>query len=152
MMGIDYGEARIGIALSDPFGLFASPHRILQAAGQEAVFETIGAIINEEQVVKVVVGLPTDSEGRPGPQAIKTIEWARKLAETIRAPIVFWDESYTSESAKELRPRRKTREPGKRGQPIDDLAAAVILQEYLEASGGSDYEPGQALEAFRDIP
>lgn len=151
-MGIDYGEARIGIALSDPFGLFASPHSIIQATEPDTVIKTIRAILDEEQITKIVVGLPTDSEGRPGPQAVKVLEWARKLGETITTPIVFWDESYSSESAKELRPRKKTRQPGKRGQPVDDLAAAVILQEYLETAGGNDYEPGQPLEAFRDIP
>ncbi len=151
-MGIDYGEARIGIALSDPFGLFASPHSIIRVTEPDTVIEAIRKIITQEQVTKIVVGLPTDSEGRPGAQAVKTIEWARKLGETIPTPVVFWDESYSSESAKELRPRKKTRQPGKRGQPVDDLAAAVILQEYLEAGGDDDYEPGQPLEAFRDIP
>jgi putative Holliday junction resolvase len=151
-MGIDYGEARIGIAMSDPFGLFANPHSIIQSTAPDTVPEAIQGIITQEQVTKIVVGLPTDSEGRPGAQAVKVIEWTRKLEETITIPIVFWDESYSSESAKELKPGKKTRLPGKRGQPVDDVAAAVILQEYLEAGGDDDYEPGQTLEAFRDIP
>jgi putative Holliday junction resolvase len=148
-MGIDHGQARIGVAISDPMRLFARPHRIIMHSNREADLAEIECIIDTEQVSKVVIGLPTDSEGGVGSQARIAIRWAKALSQTIAVPIVFWDESYSSQSAAALRPRgskRAGRHSGK-GQPADDLAAAIMLQDYLEA-GGAENEPGWPLESL----
>jgi putative Holliday junction resolvase len=151
VMGIDYGEARIGIALSDPLGLVARPLLILQRRGRKADYAAIQAIIGDEQVAKVVVGLPTASDGGIGRQAQLVIRWARKLATALSCPIALWDESYSSldafETARNAVRRQDRRKPG---EPVDDLAATVMLQEYLDA-GGAEHEPGQPLESFAHI-
>jgi len=146
IMGIDHGERRIGVALSDPLGMFASPHSIVENVATETVMAALQALIKQETVGKVVVGLPTATDGGIGKQAAVVIRWARELAASVQTPILLWDESYSSERAVEIVPKRK-----RRGEPIDDVAAASILQEYLDARESSDYEPGQPLETYSDI-
>jgi putative holliday junction resolvase len=147
-MGIDYGFRRIGIALSDPLGMIARPHVILQRKTNKTDFARIGLLVENEQVSKIVVGLPTDAEGDIGPQAERVIRWASKLAEVVATPIIFWDESHSSEQAAALRgSSRSFRRAGGHPERVDDAAAAVILQEYLDA-GGAINEPGQPLNTL----
>jgi putative Holliday junction resolvase len=146
LMGIDHGEVRIGIALTDPFCLFTSPHSILKRQADAEDFAAIQAIVEEKEVCWIVVGLPTATDGGIGMQAEIVIRWARKLAEAVSVPIVFWDESYTSVDAAAISQRKK-----KGIQHVDDIAAAAILQDYLD-SGGADYGTGQTLEDFAHIP
>ncbi len=146
VMGIDYGEARIGVALSDPLALFATPYCVITRSSLQADFAALRAIAEEQQVVKVVIGLPTDAHSNVGAQAAIVIRWARQLARHLRLPVVFWDESYSSVNAEQFVRRRKGRP-----EPLDDVAAAIMLQEYLDARETED-EPGQPLEAYADIP
>jgi putative Holliday junction resolvase len=151
-MGLDYGAARIGVALSDPLGLFARPHSIIVRKKPEDEFATLRAIIEQSQVTRIIVGLPTDSMSGIGSQAKIVIQWARELARVIDLPIIMWDESYSSEEALAIQRasgRRKAKDDRKR-KPLDDVAAAAILQDYLDA-GGRDDEPGQTLETFSSI-
>jgi putative Holliday junction resolvase len=145
IMGVDHGEARIGVALTDPLRLFAQPYAIVPHTDAETALDELKRIVRAEGVGKVVVGLPTDAESRVGHQARIVLDWARGLAEKIDAPVVLWDESYSSLEAgatsKSGQRRRRS------GDPVDDLAAAAILQDYLDAGGG-EHEPGQPLEAF----
>jgi putative Holliday junction resolvase len=94
LMGIDHGEARIGVALSDPLGLFASPCTIITCSTPEEDFAALARIAEDSGVVRVIVGLPTASDGGIGMQARIVIAWARELAEKIKLPVVFWDECY----------------------------------------------------------
>ena len=150
LLGIDYGEARIGVAVSDPLRLFARPHAVLKAGGGGDL-ERLRSLVEELGVARIVVGLPTDSQGGIGSQALAVIHWARQLAGITDVPIVFWDESYSSEAAQAIskKPRRR-QAPGRR-ETVDDLAAAVILQDYLDAGGGH-HEPGTPLQAFSHLP
>jgi len=151
-MALDYGMARIGVALSDPLRLFAQPHSIIARGKPGDEFATLSAIIEQSQVTRIVVGLPTDSMSGIGSQAKLVIQWARELARAINLPIVMWDESYSSEEALAIQHasgRRKAKDDRKR-KPLDDVAAAAILQDYLDA-GGRDDEPGQTLETFSSI-
>ncbi len=150
LMGIDYGERRIGVALSDPFGLFARPYAILSRTTAEADLAALREIADREQVTRVIIGLPTDSQGGIGPQAAIVIHWARDFARAVGRPVVFWDESYSSVLAEEML-KSAAGKKRRRDDPLDDIAAAAILQDYLDA-GGSDDEPGQPLEAFADVP
>ncbi len=150
VMGIDYGERRIGVALSDPLGWVARPYRIITPESEEAGLALLSEIVQAESVAKVVVGLPTDSRSQIGEQARTVIRWSRRLSRSIAVPVVFWDESYSSTAAQELADRRTKRRRGRRPGPVDHIAAAAILQEYLDA-GGAEHEPGQTLEAFAEI-
>jgi putative Holliday junction resolvase len=144
-MAIDHGEARLGVALSDPLGIIASPHAIIPQIPKKAALEQLASIANTEGVVLIVVGLPTNSEGGLSAQARSVIRWARAFAAATSIPVRLWDESYSSADAAEAR-----RAQGKRPQgPLDDIAAAFILQSYLEARGSGD-EPGYPLETFEE--
>lgn len=145
LAGIDHGAARIGVALSDPLGITARPVAIVTGDAGAALDE-IAALIDREMVGKVVVGLPTDSQGLVGGQATEAIRWARTLADRTAVPIVLWDESYSSAEAKAMA-RRAHRRPD---EPLDDFAATAILQDYLDA-GGATGEPGRTLESFSDV-
>lgn len=141
LMGIDHGEKRIGLALSDPLGIIASPLEIVEAIPRRKATERLAALVNQHNVSKIVLGLPTDSEGEIGPQASVVLRWARKLAAAIEVPVVLWDESFSTLDAASRRGSKR----GKRH--LDDVAAAVMLQSYLEARRSAD-EPGQTLQSF----
>jgi putative Holliday junction resolvase len=143
LMGIDHGRKRLGVALSDPMQIIARPYTIIHRRAKADDFAALRRIIDAEGVAKIVVGLPTDSRDEIGSQARTVIRWAQVLAEAIGLPVVFWDESFSSIEAESL---------GRRpGEPVDDLAAAVMLQEYLEAKGTQNDEPGTPLQALEDL-
>jgi putative Holliday junction resolvase len=151
-IAIDHGQARIGIALSDPHGLFARPHSIIYRGKGVDEFAALQTIIEQSEVTRIIVGLPTSSTGGISAQATIVIHWVRQLAKIVKLPILLWDESYSSEDALAMQRasgKRKSKDVRKR-KPLDDVAAAAILQDYLN-SRGVDYEPGQTLEAFADI-
>jgi putative Holliday junction resolvase len=150
LLGIDYGEARIGVAVSDPLRLFARPHTIIKAGASEEDLERLRSIVEDLGVARIVVGLPTDSQGEIGSQALAVVHWARQLAEITDVPIVFWDESYSSEAAQAISKKPRRQASGRR-EAVDDVAAAVILQDYLDAGGGH-HEPGTPLQAFSHLP
>lgn|SRR5574341_473782 len=152
IMAVDYGEARIGVAISDPLGLFARPHSIITHSRRDDALSSLQQIATKEDVGLVIIGLPTDSSGGISRQARVVIRWARHLSRVMEIPILFWDESYSSEDARAVvRDNRKARAGvGRQRKPVDDIAAAAILQDYLQARD-SNHESGQSLEAFSHI-
>lgn len=132
ILGIDHGDARIGLALSDETGTIATPLQIVRHTARAADARTVARLAAEHGAERIVVGLPTDSEGHIGPQARKVRRWAEALAEATGITIEFWDESFTSEEVAALRRARHARAK-RRGEPLDAEAAALILQNYLDA-------------------
>lgn len=128
LLGIDHGEKRIGLAVSDATGLVARELSILRHVSHQKDLERINNIAAEQGVVAIVVGVPTNIEGADT-QAKMVLRWVEQLAAATSLPIILWDEQLTSAEARELarRQRRKV------GAPIDDLAARVMLQSYLDA-------------------
>lgn len=131
LLGIDHGLARIGLAVSDATGTVARELSILKRTTKQADFAKLNHVIAEQRVVALVVGLPSNPEAAPGTftQADKVRNWVGHLKEATDLPIVLWDEQLTSVDAAELA-RQKRRKPN---EPIDDLAARVMLQSYLDA-------------------
>jgi putative holliday junction resolvase len=137
VLGIDPGARRIGLALSDPEGQFASPLPALLARGTEQTVQRLADEAARLAVERVVVGLPLRLDGTEGESA----RLARKLAERLGAatglPIVLWDERFTSRAAE-----RALAEAGARGarrkQAVDSVAAALLLQSYLDAERERD--------------
>ncbi len=129
-MGLDVGERRVGVAVSDQLQLIASPVQSidLKRSGIEALSTLVGRFDPE----RIIVGLPTSLSGREGPQAQWVREFARELAKIINAPITFWDERLTTTMAEQtlIASRRRRRE---RRERVDAVAAALILQSYLES-------------------
>jgi putative holliday junction resolvase len=130
-LALDVGEKRIGVALSDPGGILASPHRIINCAGTQADVAEVLAIAAEREVGEIVVGLPISLDGAEHGQAAKIREFAAALAARSPLPLVFQDERYSTVTAGNLR-REGGKRRGRQPQYLDDAAAAVILQEYLD--------------------
>ena len=126
ILGIDHGDVRIGLAISDDSGAIARPLQVIQHVAREADAETIARIAAEKEAKLIVIGLPTDSDGEIGHQARKVQRWADALKQATATPVEFWDESFSSQEAGSLSHR-------KRGEPNDAQAAAVMLQNYLDA-------------------
>lgn len=130
-LAVDPGEVRIGIAISDETGTLARPLTILKHCSRPEDAQNIANLAQEHGVQTIVVGVALDSEGGTGPKARS----AMRLIEAIRVVhpglVVPWDESQSSRKAAEIRLAAGIKRK-KRGKPLDDLAAAVILQDYLD--------------------
>lgn len=129
VMALDLGEKRIGVAISDPTRTIARPLTILPRASRRAVIEALLRLIAEYKVERVVVGFPRSLSGEEGPQARWVRREAEALARRLPVPVVLWDERLSTVTAEAYRAMRGHR----RREPIDAEAAAVILQDYLEA-------------------
>jgi putative Holliday junction resolvase len=134
-MGLDVGDKRIGIALSDPFGSFAQPHATL-ARGREAVdLSQLAAIAREHEVTGLVVGLPLHMSGEESAMAAKIRAFADRLGQELGLAVTYWDERLTSQEAERTLiaggMRRKRRK-----QVVDQVAAVLILQGYLDSVRG----------------
>lgn len=141
-MALDVGEKRIGIALSDPFGNFAQPYATLERSAAQADAERLVAVAREHEVATLVVGLPLHMSGEEGDMAGKIRAFAGRLGEALSLPIHYWDERLTSQEAERTLIAGGMRR-GKRKQVIDQVAAVLILQGYLDSVNGDplDSEP-----------
>lgn len=131
LLGIDHGIRRIGLAVSDRSWLVARELTVIHRTTREADFATINAAAAKHNVCALIIGMPSDEFRAEGEhtQADTVRLWVSRLQETTTLPILFWDEQMTSEDAKRLA-RRAKRKPT---DAIDDLAARVMLQSYLDA-------------------
>ena len=130
-LGLDIGDKRIGVALSDPEGILASPFTIINCRDEESDIEAITNIVNQQEVKQIVVGLPRSMDGSLGKQAEKVKSFAQKLSDHTEVPVEFRDERLTTVSAKRLMQVAKTKKT-KRKARDDAIAAALILQGYLD--------------------
>ena len=133
MLGIDAGERRVGVALSDEMRLLASPLAVLdRARGLAPVLDALVDVARTEGVTHMVVGLPLNADGTQGRQARRAQDFARVAERVVGIPVEMWDERLSTQEAENIvrgqgRNMRRVRE---RGQ-LDAIAAAVILQDYL---------------------
>lgn len=129
-MGIDHGDVRIGIAMSDETAFLASPLTTVQNG--KAAIDEIVALAAEHGVKKIVIGLPRNMNGSYGPATEKVRAFVAKLSKKTEVPIVEWDERLSTVSA-----HNDLREAGldgrKHKEVIDKVAARIILQNYLDA-------------------
>lgn len=131
LIGIDHGLKRIGLAVSDLSWLVARELSILNRRSKAEDFERLNRIAAEQNAVAFVIGMPYNADMPEGvhQQADTVRLWAERFSETTHLPIVFWDEQLTSVDATALA-RQKRRKPT---DAIDDLAARLMLQSYLDA-------------------
>lgn len=131
ILAVDPGEARIGLALSDPSGTLATPLTIIDHEARDADARRIAEVAEERGAGLIVVGEARDSENRPTPQSRKARRLAAAIREATGIPVEMWEESGSSQAASAV--RRELGVSGrKRGEAVDAEAAAIILQEYLD--------------------
>ena len=130
-MGLDVGGRRIGVAVSDETWLIATPLRYVERGPRDRA--ELRRLAAEYGVGRLVVGLPTGLSGREGPQAAEVRAYAEALAADLGLPLDYWDERLTSAIAERTLIAAGTRRADRR-ERIDAVAAAVILQDYLDAA------------------
>ena len=134
IMGIDYGDARIGVAISDPFGWTAQPLDTIDWKDNiNYPVERIRSFIDEYNIKKVIVGYPKNMNGTLGPRALKTDEFIEYLAGKVgNLEIIKWDERLSTVAANRILNETGVKSSRKR-KTIDRIAATYILQGYLDS-------------------
>jgi len=127
VLALDFGEARCGVAVSDPTGTVVTPLSAVERPDTRKGLGRIGAVVRERGVERVVVGLPLSLSGEEGPQAARTREWAARLADELPVPIDLHDERLTT---------RQAERSGGRAD-ADSRAAAHLLEAYLASPAAS---------------
>jgi putative Holliday junction resolvase len=130
ILGLDIGAKRTGVAVADELGFTASPVGFILRGDHDRA--QLRAMIERFQIYRLVVGLPATMTGREGPQAADVRSYADTLAADVRLPLVYWDERFTSTIAQRSLIDSGARK-SKRREQIDAVAAAVMLQNYLDA-------------------
>ncbi len=141
VLGLDIGERRIGVAVSDPRQRVASPLCVLDAGALRDA-RAIADLVSEYEVGLIVVGLPLSLDGEEGPQAQKIRSVGTRIAEHTGVDVEFADERLTSAEASRAMGAAGLSEKEKRGR-IDMVAAALILQSYLDQQVGESSENGR---------
>jgi putative Holliday junction resolvase len=132
ILGLDYGERRIGVALSDPLGIIAKPLITIDTKKTNDYFSKILEIITNNNVSKVVVGLPLTLKGNNSKQTDDVISFLNELKRRIQLPIITIDERLSSIAAKKSLKDQGIK-TGYNKALIDMTAAAIFLQEYLDS-------------------
>ena len=145
ILGLDPGERRIGVALSDPTGTIASPHSVIDRRVADPL-DVVRALCEEEGVELIIVGLPTGLSGLEGPSAKAARAFGTLVAEGIGLPVEYQDERFTTVTAESALLEGGVRRD-KRRDVRDKVAAAVILQAYLDRK---DYQSDGSSNRNRD--
>ncbi|MDA8124452.1 MAG: Holliday junction resolvase RuvX [Deltaproteobacteria bacterium] len=136
-MGIDYGERRIGVALCDELGMTAQGVATLYRKNREADLAAIAALVERFAVERIVIGYPLRLDGSEGIQCEKINRFSRRLGARTQVPVLRWDETLSTKEAEEVLRRQGVR-PEKQREVVDRVAAAIILQGYLDALARGD--------------
>lgn len=131
-LGLDVGDRWIGLAVGDSEARLATPLRTMRRSSRGADLEALRRVCTAEGVEAVVVGLPHNMDGSLGPQARRTLAFAKELRALDR-PVDFCDERLSSATAEEYVTASRGRRP-RPGERIDHVAAAIILQDYLDSN------------------
>lgn len=129
ILGIDFGDRWIGLALSDPGGIIASPLDVLD--GEAALRDALGRLVREKEIERLVVGLPVNMDGTLGPRAKRTLLFKERLEKEWSLPVDTWDERLTTIQAENAL-RQGTLSGAKRRMRVDKVAAQILLQSYLD--------------------
>ena len=131
ILGIDYGDARVGVAVSDPMGWMATELPQLKGGDMEEVCGEIGKIVKEYGVEKIVLGYPKNMNGTIGPRGELSEQFKEILEKNLGLPVVLWDERLTTVSADRVMMESGVRREDRK-QFVDKIAATIILQGYLD--------------------
>ena len=135
ILGLDYGSKTVGVAISDPMLITAQGLEIIRRESEGKIrktYQRIEEICKEYSVEKIVLGHPKNMDGTDGERAFKTFEFKEALERRTGLPVILWDERLTSVSAENIMIESKIRRENRK-QYVDEIAAMVILQNYLES-------------------
>jgi putative holliday junction resolvase len=135
MLGMDVGSKRIGLAVSDPLGISAQGLETLQRQNKRLDFERLERVIREYHVAGIVIGLPLRMSGAQGTQSEKMQDFAEEIRRRFRLPVHLWDERLSSAQANRLL-RETEMSIKRRGEVVDQMAAVLILQSWMDARSG----------------
>ena len=131
ILALDVGQKRIGLAVSDPLGITAQGFRVLPRQGKESDLARLREVAETYGVQEIVVGLPRHLDGRLGNLAPEILELARSLGEALGVPVTPWEERLTTQEAERVLIQADLSRRRRR-QVVDQLAAVLILQSYLD--------------------
>lgn len=143
VLGLDIGERRIGVAVSDPDGRVATPLKVLDARDLARDIKLLLRLVQDYEVESLVAGLPLTLSGEEGPQATVVRARAEELARALRLPLEFWDERLsTTEAARAMSASGVSARDSKAA--VDMVAASLILQGFLDSrrASGPDGDVG----------
>ena len=132
VLGVDFGERRTGVAISDEARVIAFPRETLECPRVEQAAAAVARLAAAEKVAEIVVGYPINMNGSSGPRVVRTDEFLAELAKRTDIPLKKWDERLSTKIAEAVLIEAGTSREKRRGV-VDKLAAQVILQGYLDA-------------------
>ena len=135
ILAIDHGSKRIGIAVSDELKMIAQPLEFIPAAPFPAFLARLNELINVKEVELILIGMPRNMDGSYGPAAEKVQEFVEALKDLVSVPVKLWDERLTSAQANRVLIQGNVRRD-KRKEKVDAMAAAILLQSYLDGLAG----------------
>ena len=131
LLGLDVGEKTIGVAVSDPMGWTAQGVTVIRRTSKENDLAALNSLVEEYKVERFVVGLPRRTDGSYGPETDKIYQFGAELEREFDLPVEYWDERFSTVQAERVLLEGDVSR-AKRRQVIDQVAAAVILQAYLD--------------------
>ncbi|MFN3409705.1 MAG: Holliday junction resolvase RuvX [Limisphaerales bacterium] len=134
VLALDPGTVRIGVALSDELQMIASPQPPLAAEPEDALLRSLAELVRDKQVELILLGLPRNMNGTFGPAAERARALGEKLRAALGVPVREWDERLTSAQAERALIEGGVRREQRKGK-TDSVAAAILLQSYLDAQG-----------------
>jgi putative Holliday junction resolvase len=132
IVSVDPGEKRIGIAVSDLSGTIANPLMVIEHINRMLDAGRIADVAREYEAILIVVGQPLDDEGQVGPAARKSLRLGEAIQGQTQIPVLFWDESGSTQTARNARIQMGVSKQKRKGH-MDELAATIILQSYLDS-------------------
>ena len=132
ILAVDPGEKRIGLAISDPTGTIASPLTVIHHISRHLDAASIADLANQYQVEAIIIGKSLDEEGLPTPASRRADRLAEAIRQQCDIPLQMWDESFSTQIARQAQLEMGTKRKRRSGH-LDEMAATVILQSYLDS-------------------
>ena len=135
ILALDHGTVRIGVAVSDELKMIAQPLEFIPAEPFSAFLERLKVILREKEVEMILIGMPRNMDGSYGPAALKVQAFVATLKNAITVPVKTWDERLTSVMANRMLIEANVRRENRKSK-VDKMAAAILLQSYLDSLAG----------------
>ncbi len=133
ILAVDPGTKRIGVAISDPTGSIANPLTVVQHVARLVDAAAVAELASSHEAGLIVIGQSFEDDGSPSFEGRRSIRFAEALKTQTAIPVVLWDESFTTQDARRARIQMGVSRRDRSGH-LDDLAATVLLQSYLDAN------------------